>query len=72
MPTLFRLVMLLAIIVGCCWGVALAMVTFLTPSQREIEQVVFLPANVDLTTGRSAAERLTREVALLGRGKKHH
>ena len=72
MPTLFRLVMLLSIMVGCCWGVALAMVTFLTPSQREIEQVVSLPASVDLAMGRSAAERLTGEAALLVRRKKHH
>ena len=72
MPTLFRLFTLIGVIVFCCWGVATAMVTYLTPTQREIEQVVALPQTVNLTTGRSAAERLTGAAALLGGKHKHH
>ena len=72
MPTLFRLVMLLGLATGVCWGLAEGMVTFLAPTQREIVQVVSLPQSVELTTGRSAAERLTGEAALLAHRRRRH
>lgn len=43
MPTLFRLVVVLAVIAGLAYGAMLALVTFVHPQQREITQSISLP-----------------------------
>ena len=43
MPTLFRLLLVIAILVGLAWGAMLAMVTYLKPQPREITREVTLP-----------------------------
>jgi hypothetical protein len=44
-PTLFRLLFVLALIAGLAYGGMLAMVTFLHPPQHEIVQTIQLPPN---------------------------
>ena len=44
MPTLFRLLMTIALLVALVYGAMLAMVTFLKPVPREISQMIVLPA----------------------------
>ena len=44
MPTLFRLLIAIALIVAVVYGAMLAMVTFLQPQPREISQTIVLPA----------------------------
>ena len=43
MPTLFRLLFVVGLIVALVYGAMLAMVTFIHPQQREISQPVTLP-----------------------------
>jgi len=42
-PTLFRLLFVLAVIAGLAYGAMLAMVTFLHPQPHEITQTIRLP-----------------------------
>ena len=44
MPTLFRLLLVICVLVALVWGVMLAMVTYLKPHPRPIEQSVTLPS----------------------------
>ena len=44
-PTLFRLLFVLALIAALAYGAMLAMVTFLHPPQHEIVQTIQLPPN---------------------------
>ena len=44
MPTLFRLLASIAVLVALVYGAMLAMVTFLQPQPREITQTIALPA----------------------------
>ena len=44
MPTLFRLLFVIALIAGLAYGTMLAMVTFLHPPPHEIVQTIQLPA----------------------------
>ena len=44
MPTLFRLLVIIALLVAAVYGAMLAMVTFLQPQPREITQTIALPA----------------------------
>ena len=44
MPTLFRLLAIIALLVAVVYGAMLAMVTFLQPQPREITQTIVLPA----------------------------
>ena len=43
MPTLFRLLASIALLVALVYGAMLAMVTFLQPQPREITQTIALP-----------------------------
>ena len=43
MPTLFRLLVIVALLVAAVYGAMLAMVTFLQPQPREITQTIALP-----------------------------
>ena len=43
-PTLFRLLASIAVLVALVYGAMLAMVTFLQPQPREITQTIALPA----------------------------
>lgn len=42
-PTLFRLLLVIGLLVALVWGTMLAMVTYMTPQPRSIEQSVPLP-----------------------------
>ena len=44
MPTLFRLLITIALLVAIVYGAMVAMVTFLRPEPREITQTIVLPA----------------------------
>ena len=44
MPTLFRLLLVIGILVALAWGTMLAMVTYMKPQLREISRDVALPA----------------------------
>ncbi len=44
MPTLFRLLAFIALLVALVYGAMFAMVTFLQPQPREITQTIVLPA----------------------------
>ena len=44
MPTLFRLLLVIGIVVALVWGAMLAMVTFMQPHPREITRELMLPA----------------------------
>lgn len=43
MPTLFRLLFVIAMLVSIVWGTMLAMVTYLAPHPREITRDIPLP-----------------------------
>ena len=43
MPTLFRLLLVIGVLVTLVWGTMLAMVTYLKPQTRTIEQNLALP-----------------------------
>lgn len=43
MPTLFRLLFVVGLIVAVAYGAMLALVTFVHPEQREITQTIILP-----------------------------
>ena len=43
MPTLFRLLLVIGILVALAWGTMVAMVTYLKPQPREISRDVTLP-----------------------------
>lgn len=43
MPTLFRLLLVIGVVVALGWGAMLAMVTYLQPHPREITRDVALP-----------------------------
>lgn len=45
MPTLFRLLIVIALVAALAYGTMLAMVTFLHPPQHEIVQTIQLPPN---------------------------
>ena len=40
MPTLFRFLFVVAVLVGLVWGSMYALATFVTPSSREITQTI--------------------------------
>ncbi len=65
MPTLFRLLSVIAVAVGIVYGAMLAIVTFVAPQPREIVQAVALPQASELRTGRSAAQALDSQAAAL-------
>ncbi len=44
MPTLFRLLLVIGVLVALVWGTMLAMVTYMKPQPRSIEQSVPLPS----------------------------
>lgn len=44
MPTLFRLLFVIGILVALVWGAMLAMVTYLKPQPRPIEHSVTVPS----------------------------
>ena len=44
MPTLFRLLITIALLVAVVYGAMVAMVTFLQPQPREITQTIVLPS----------------------------
>ena len=44
MPTLFRLLITVALLVAAVYAAMLAMVTFLQPRPREITQTIVLPS----------------------------
>lgn len=71
MPTLFRLLSFIAVVVGVAYGAMFAVVTFLKPQPREIMQAINLPRDTaaagGLTMGRSAAETLTQQASVLVR-----
>ncbi len=43
MPTLFRLLVFVGLLVALAYGAMFAMVTFIHPEQREISQSIVLP-----------------------------
>ncbi len=43
MPTLFRLLLVIGVLVALAWGAMLALVTYLQPHSREITRDVQLP-----------------------------
>ena len=43
MPTLFRLLFVIGVLVALVWGIMLAMVTYMKPLPRTIEHNVALP-----------------------------
>lgn len=46
MPTLFRLLFVIGLIVALAYGAMIALVTFVKPQPREITQTVALPKGV--------------------------
>ncbi len=46
MPTLFRLLITIALLAAVVYGGMVAMVTFLQPEPREITQTIVLPAAI--------------------------
>ena len=74
MPTLFRLLTVIGIVVGAVYGAMFAIVTLVQPQPREIVQAVALPQTADLRTGRSAADTLNNQAAALVHhdDRRHH
>ena len=71
MPTLFRLLTVIGVVAALAYGAMFALANAVRPQQREIVEAVAMPQNVDLHTGRSAAETLNSQAAALVR-RKHH
>ena len=65
MPTLFRLITVIAAAVALTYGAMLALVVSVQPQQREIVEAANLPAGVELRTGRSVAATLNSQAAAL-------
>ena len=72
MPTLFRLLSVIGILVGLAYGGMFALASVVQPQQREVVATVALPSNVELHTGRSAAETLNSQASSLDRRKHRH
>lgn len=72
MPTLFRLLLVAALLWAGGYGALYAIANALTPAPRTIEQAVALPQGAsDVRTGRSAAAMLDRQAAALVRHRRH-
>ncbi len=66
MPTLFRLLLVVGAAVAVVYGAMFAVVAAVKPQPRQIVEAVALPQQVnEVRTGRSAAEQLDSQAAIL-------
>ena len=72
MPTLFRLLLVLGVVVAAGYGALYSVASLVKPRPRMIVEAVALPQSAtELRTGRSAIDVLDRQAARLVRRRKH-